>query len=142
MHVSVHKFFSFNAIVCYVLQRKITHKTTPLRVVRMFFEIVAHISCRVLMPDPPWLWLIKNGFLFAGYGIVPITVQGRLFCVLCALMGIPGTCLTRKSIGDKITELFTKLITNFEKRVLKRSHLTQKVEHSLINFKSIKCVRY
>ena len=95
------------------------------------------------MPDPPWLWLIKNGFLFAGYGnIVSITVQGRLFCVLYALMGIPGTCLTRKSIGDKITELFTKLITNFEKRVLKRSHLTQKVEHSLINFKSIKCVRY
>ena len=36
--------------------------------------------------------------------------------------------MTLKSIGDKITELFTKLITNFEKRVLKRSHLTQKVE--------------
>ena len=67
--------------------------------------------------------------LFAGYGnIVPKTVQGRLFCVLYALIGIPGTCLTLKSIGDKITELFTKLITNFEKRVLKRSHLTQKVE--------------
>ena len=66
---------------------------------------------------------------FAGYGnIVPKTVQGRLFCVLYALIGIPGTCLTLKSIGDKITELFTKLITNFEKRVLKRSHLTQKVE--------------
>ena len=66
---------------------------------------------------------------FAGYGnIVPKTVQGRLFCVLYALIGIPGTCLTLKSIGDKITELFTKLITNFEKRVLKRSHQTQKVE--------------
>ena len=62
---------------------------------------------------PPWLRLIKNDFLFAGYGnIVPITVQRRLFCVLYALIGIPGTCLTRKSIGDKITELFTKLITN------------------------------
>ena len=152
MHVSVHKFFSFNAIVCYVLQRKITHKTTPLRVVRMFFQIVAHISRRVLFrqctarwPEakvitkflpiwqplrclPPWLWLIKNDFLFAGYGnIFPITVQGRLFCVLYALMGIPGTCLTRKSIRDKMTELFTKLITNFGKHVLKRSHLTQKV---------------
>ena len=62
---------------------------------------------------PSWLWLIKNDFLFAGYGnIVPITVQGRLFCVLYALIGMPWTCLTRKSIGDKITELFTKLITN------------------------------
>ena len=72
--------------------------------------------------------LYKNEF-FAGYGnIVPKTVQGRLFCVLYVLIGIPGTCLTLKSIGDKITELFTKLITNFEKRILKRSHLTQKVE--------------
>ena len=137
MHISVHKFFSFNAIVCYVLQRKIIHKTTPLRVVRIFFQIVAHISRRVLFWQctarwaeakvitkffpiwqplkclPPWLWLIKNDFLFAGYGnIVPITVQARLFGVLYALIGMPWTCLTRKSIGDKITELFTKLITN------------------------------
>ena len=137
MHISVHKFFSFNVIVCYVLQREITHKTTPLRVVRIFFQIVAHISRRVLFwqctarwPEskvitkffpiwqplrclPPWLWFTKNDFLFAGYGnIVPVTVQERLFCVLYALIGIPGTCLTRKSIGDKITELFTKLITN------------------------------
>ena len=137
MHISAHKFFSFNAIVCYELQRTITHKTTPLRVVRIFFQIVAHISRRVLFWQctarwaeakvitkffpiwqplkclPPWLWLIKNDFLFAGYGnIVPITVQGRLFCVLYALIGMPWTCLTRKSIGDKITELFTKLITN------------------------------
>ena len=55
----------------------------------------------------------KMIFFFAGYGnIVPKTVQGRLFCVLYALIGIPGTCFTRKSIGDKITELFTKLIPN------------------------------
>ena len=32
--------------------------------------------------------------------------------MLYALIGIPGTCLNRKSIGHKITELFTKLITN------------------------------
>ena len=66
---------------------------------------------------------------FAGSGnIVPKTLQGRLFCVLYALIGLPWTCLTLKSIGDKITELFINLITNFEKRILKRSHLTQKVE--------------
>ena len=59
----------------------------------------------------------------AGYGnIVPKTVQGRLFCVVYALIGIPGTCLTLKAIGDKITELFTELITTFEKRLLKRPH--------------------
>ena len=57
-------------------------------------------------------FLYKNDF-FAGYGnIVPKTVQGRLFCVLYALIGIPGTCFTRKSIGDKIMEVLTKLITN------------------------------
>ena len=133
MHISVHKFFSFSPIICYVLQRKITHKATPLRVVRIFFQIAAHVSRRVLFwqctarwPEakvitkffpiwqllrylPPLLWLIKNDFLFEGCGnIVPITVQGRQFCVLYALIAIPGTCLTRNT-GDKITELFTKL---------------------------------
>ena len=66
---------------------------------------------------------------FAGFdSIVPKTPQGRLFCVLYALIGLPGTCLTLKSTGDKITDLFINLITNFEKHVLERSHLTQKVE--------------
>ena len=66
---------------------------------------------------------------FAGFGsIVPKTPQGRLFCVLYALIGLPGTCLTLKSTGDKITDLFINLITNFAKHVLERSHLTQKVE--------------
>ncbi|KAL9958604.1 hypothetical protein ACROYT_G035643 [Oculina patagonica] len=80
-------------------------------------------------------WNFGNSFLFAmvvvttiGYGnIVPKTVQGRLFCVLYALLGIPGTCLTLKAVGDKITELFTRLITTFEKGLLKRPH-PQKVE--------------
>ena len=40
-------------------------------------------------------------FVSAGYGnIVPKTVQGRLFCVLYALIGIRGTCLTLKAVGD------------------------------------------
>ena len=47
MHISDNKFFSFNPVVCYILQRKITHKTTLLRVVRIFFQILAHISRRV-----------------------------------------------------------------------------------------------
>ena len=64
-----------------------------------------------------------NLLVFRGYGnIVPKTVLGRLFCVVYALIGIPGTCLTLKAIGDKITELFTQLITLFEKHILKRPH--------------------
>ena len=50
---------------------------------------------------------------------MPKTILGRLFCVVYAITGIPGTCLTLESIGDKITELFTELITIFEKRLLK-----------------------
>ena len=66
---------------------------------------------------------------FEGFGsIVPKTLRGRLFCVLYALVGLPGTCLTLKSTGDKITDLFINLITDFEKHVLERSHLSQKVE--------------
>lgn len=44
-----------------------------------------------------------------------------------ALFGIPGTCLTLKAVGDKIAELFTRLIITFEKRLLKRPR-PQKVE--------------
>ena len=67
-------------------------------------------------------------FIVLGYGnIVPNTVQGRLFYVLYALIGIPGTCLTLKAIGDKITELFTDLIITFESRLLKKTR-PEKVE--------------
>ena len=87
-------------------------------------------KCFPIYYNPPLFWLIQKWIFFAGFGnIVPKTLQGRLFCVLYALIGLPGTCLTLKSTGDKITDLFINLITNFEKRVLERSHLmTQKVE--------------
>lgn len=67
--------------------------------------------------------LLNGLFLSLGYGnIVPKTSLGRLFCVVYALFGIPGTCLTLKAVGDKIAELFTSLIITFEKRILKRPH--------------------
>ena len=72
--------------------------------------------------------MLNDLFFPLGYGnIVPKTVQGRLFCVVYALFGIPGTCLTLKAVGDKIMELFTRLIITFERRLLKRPH-PQKVE--------------
>ena len=63
---------------------------------------------------PSWLWLIKNDFLFAGYGNIYIVPNNSSSAsVLCAIRTYRNqTCLTRKSIGDKIMELFTKLITN------------------------------
>ena len=72
--------------------------------------------------------MLNEFFLPSGYGnIVPKTSLGRMFCVVYALFGIPGTCLTLKAVGDKIAELFTRIIINFEKRILKRPH-PQKVE--------------
>lgn len=72
--------------------------------------------------------MLNELFLPSGYGnIVPKTSLGRMFCVVYALFGIPGTCLTLKAVGDKIAELFTRIIINFEKRILKRPH-PQKVE--------------
>ena len=72
--------------------------------------------------------MLNELFLPSGYGnIVPKTTLGRMFCVVYALFGIPGTCLTLKAVGDKIAEIFTRIIINFEKRILKRPH-PQKVE--------------
>lgn len=56
----------------------------------------------------------------AGYGnVVPQTLGGRLFCIIYAFIGIPGTCLTLKVIGDSIYDVVTCLITTVEQRVLK-----------------------
>lgn len=80
-------------------------------------------------------WNYGNSVLFAvvilttiGYGnIVPRTDLGRLFLVAYAFVGIPGTCLTLKTMGDKITDTVTYLFITFEQRLLKRPH-PQKVK--------------
>lgn len=74
-------------------------------------------------------WSYGNSVLFAmvvvttiGYGnIVPRTNVGRLFCVAYALIGIPGTCLTLRTLGDKMTDKLTFLLIAFERRLLKVS---------------------
>ncbi|EDO37267.1 predicted protein, partial [Nematostella vectensis] len=81
-----------------------------------------------LMENISLEWNFGNSFVFAmvtvttiGYGnIVPKTFGGRLFCIFYALLGIPGTCLTLKAIGDKISEKLCALIKFLEMRVLKR----------------------
>ena len=108
------------------------------KVVQVFWQCTARWpEAKVITKCFPIWKLLQSSFdltytkmnFFTGFGsIVPKTLQGRLFCVLYALIGLPGTCLTLKSTGDKITDLFINLITNFKKHVLERSHLTQKVE--------------
>ena len=108
------------------------------KVVHVFWQCTARWpEAKVITKCFPIWKLLQSSFdltytkmnFFTGFGsIVPKTLQGRLFCMLYALIGLPGTCLTLKSTGDKITDLFINLITNFKKHVLERSHLTQKVE--------------
>lgn len=60
--------------------------------------------------------------VISGYGnMVPVTTGGRIFCMFYALIGIPGTCLVLKSIGDQIAILISVAITNFEKKCLRRA---------------------
>ena len=53
-----------------------------------------------------------------GYGnIVPRTANGRLFCIFYALVGIPLTCLTLKTIGETLRDTITSIIENIKKQV-------------------------
>lgn len=52
--------------------------------------------------------------------MTPITTWGRSFCIVYALFGIPIAGLMLKSIGEKVAEILPKVITWFEKRVLRR----------------------
>lgn len=53
--------------------------------------------------------------------MVPKTTGGRAFCMVFALVGIPGTCLVLKSVGDKVTEFVAALIIKIEKVCLRRA---------------------
>ena len=53
--------------------------------------------------------------------LFPRQSKAVCFAFLNALIGMPGTCLTLKAIGDKITEIFTELIIIFENRLLKKT---------------------
>lgn len=57
-------------------------------------------------------------YVTAGYGnIVPRTANGRLFCIFYALVGIPLTCLTLKTIGETLRDTITSIIENIKKQV-------------------------
>ena len=67
--------------------------------------------------------------VFAGYGnIVPRTTNGRLFCIFYAFFGIPLTCLTLKTIGEKLRDLMTSLIHSVKRRL----GSTQRVRNGIV----------
>lgn len=53
--------------------------------------------------------------------MAPKTTGGRIFCILYSLLGIPGTCLILKSVGDQIAVLVSEAIISFEKKCLGRA---------------------
>ena len=68
----------------------------------------------------------------AGYGhLTPVTTYGKLFCIVFCLFGIPICLLTVKAAGELISKLLTRVITDFEIKVIK----TQDARHV-----EVKCV--
>ena len=62
-----------------------------------------------------------------GYGhIVPTSFWGRFFCIFYALVGIPLTGLTLRSVGNRISEGISTIIKGFERKVYNRE--TEKLE--------------
>ena len=62
-------------------------------------------------------------FIHSGFGqIVPLTFGGRLFCIFCALLGIPLNLVVLKTVGERITRYIYNTIKHMEKTYLRRNH--------------------
>ena len=60
-------------------------------------------------------------FLFPGFGhVVPLTFAGRLFCIFCALLGIPLNLVVLKTVGERITRYIYNTIEHTEKTYCRR----------------------
>lgn len=71
-------------------------------------------------------------FIFKGYGnITPKTYAGRLLTILYALVGIPLTIITMKSVGHVYNTLLKRILTGVEVKCLKRA-LVQRLELKLL----------
>ena len=61
-------------------------------------------------------YLLCCVIVIAGYGnIVSRTTNGRAVCIFYALFGMPLTCLTLETMGEKLRNLITSLIHNIKK---------------------------
>ncbi|EDO41834.1 predicted protein, partial [Nematostella vectensis] len=72
----------------------------------------------------------------SGFGqIVPVTFCGRLFCIICALFGIPLNALVLKLVGERISNIISTLIVKVEARFLRRTqHRNTGVKCAVISF--------
>ena len=61
--------------------------------------------------------------MFTGFGhIVPLTFGGRLFCIFCALLGIPLNLVVLKTVGERINQYIYNTIKHVEKKYRKWRH--------------------
>ena len=57
-----------------------------------------------------------------GFGhVVPLTFAGRLFCIFCALLGIPLNLVVLKTVGERIMRQINKAVKRFEKKYFRRT---------------------
>ena len=67
--------------------------------------------------------LLTLFLLPSGFGqIVPLTFGGRLFCIFCALLGIPLNLVVLKTVGERITRYINNTVKHIEKTYLRRKH--------------------
>lgn len=93
-----------------------------------FFNIVKQIEAASSSNGgPEWSYHESVSFVIQlvttiGYGnITPVTNGGRVLCIVFAFFGIPINILFLQSVGKSLREVEKFLITEFEKRCLKRN---------------------
>jgi len=68
-------------------------------------------------------WFTTTVVTTMGFGqIVPVTFGGRLFCIFCALLGIPLNLVVLKTVGERITRYIYSTIKHIEKTYFRRKH--------------------
>lgn len=72
----------------------------------------------------------------AGFGhIVPETFGGRMFCIVCGLLGIPLNLLVLKNVGQIISKLISDIIYKLEKRLFKAKNVKHRnIKCALVSF--------
>lgn len=83
-------------------------------------RLYAFCMRKELSINEPFLMLF---LLHIGFGqIVPVTFGGRLFCIFCALLGIPLNLVVLKTVGERITRYIYSAIKHIEKTYFRRKH--------------------
>lgn len=74
-------------------------------------------------------------FSLTGYGhLVPTSFWGRFFCIFYALVGIPLTGLTLRSVGNRISEGISAIVKGFERKVYNRETEKLEIKTAIIAF--------